>query len=599
MSKRALVGLVVIALVAIGMVYLYIRGTLEPKPTTVVVVSSTATPAATSTRPVVEISIVYAPEYEGENLFPQFMAEFNNNYDRGVNPLTGQRLSSDDQIIHITGKPGSSGTVMQAVANAIIAPNNANVERPTIWIPSVGHWLSLANYETGRNLFDLANTKPTGNAPVVVVIWESRLKALQDAYPGQDLGWEELLALMEDPQGWESYGVNTGRAAIYYAHTNPLVSSTGLSTYIAEYNAAMIYHAGLPSGPLTLEVVNNLTVQEGVKAFENSIKLYMPRTTEMRWQIAQGTAVIDFTTIELNDVMLINQQKPPERLVALFPKEGTFIHEHPFGIPNADWVSDEQRDAADIFLQYILSPSVQRRLMEAGFIPVNPEVKLGYPFVPELGVDPTQAQEVNRLEIPEPKVMAALLRNWSDIKKQSDVWLLVDVSGSMGRDDKLDQAKKALNSFVGNNANSNRVGLIAFSTAGIRTIVPMGPLETSRTQMLAEIENLRANGDTPMYDALIKSIGALTAETDDSRTKAIVLLSDGLDNASQSNLNQVLDAIKATRSGKSQVYVIPVAYGRDADVRALNDIARASDTQMYAEDPGKILDLLQAIARYF
>ncbi len=47
-----------------------------------------------------------------------------------------------------------------------------------------------------------------------------------------------------------------------------------------------------------------------------------------------------------NDLIAINRGltdygTPPEKLVALYPKEGTFWHEHPFGIPNASWVSDE------------------------------------------------------------------------------------------------------------------------------------------------------------------------------------------------------------------------------------------------------------------
>ena len=48
-----------------------------------------------------------------------------------------------------------------------------------IFEPSVSHWLALANYQSGRQLFDLADTQATALAPVVMAIWESRLKAIQ------------------------------------------------------------------------------------------------------------------------------------------------------------------------------------------------------------------------------------------------------------------------------------------------------------------------------------------------------------------------------------------------------------------------------------
>ena len=96
--------------------------------------------------------------------------------------------------------------------------------------------------------------------------------------------------------------------------------------------------------------------------------------------------------LEENDLIYINQgkttYKPPEKLVALYPKEGTFWHEHPFCVPNTDWVSPEQHAAAQVFTDYIRSNGVQQKVMAAGFRPVDLSIKLGNPFVKELGIDP-------------------------------------------------------------------------------------------------------------------------------------------------------------------------------------------------------------------
>lgn len=544
----------------------------------------------------VNISIVYAPEYKEP--MEKTIAEFNQAYREGRNPLTRMALTTNERPIQVAGKDGSSGTVMQGIVNAVIAPNNQNVERPTIYSPSVGHWLVLANYQTGRELFTLDERRPTGLAPVVIAIWESRLQAIQKKHPGQLIGWEELLEVMNDPQGWAAYGIS-GRNTVYYGHTDPYISSTALSTLIAEFTASSRYHAGLTGRRLTMDDVNNPQVQAGVRELEGMIRHYSSRTTEFKFYIAQGPDYVDFVPLEENDLLYINQgkteYKPPEKLVALYPKEGTFWHEHPFAIPNADWVTDEQREAAKVFTEYVLSVPVQKRLMEAGFRPANLEVKLDYPFVKELGVDTLQPATV--LELPSPDVLAAIQASWQYVKKQADVILLVDTSGSM-EGDKLAQAKKALKAFVLDQANSNRVGLMQFN-AQAETLVALDDLETNRGIITATVETLRTNDNTALYDSLLAAMNQLTA-TETSRIKAVVVLSDGLNNRGQASLNNVVMAITKSGEGKeAPILVIPVAYGADADIAALNAIARASKTKVQSGDPKNIGNVLAIISSYF
>ncbi|MFQ5576196.1 MAG: hypothetical protein ACE5G8_04320, partial [Anaerolineae bacterium] len=181
----------------------------------------------------IEISIIYAPE--SKLYLPEAIDNFNRSYADGLNPLTGQKLGADEKPIFVTGEPGSSGTIHQAIINAIIAPNNVNVARPTIFAPSVSHWLALVNYQTGRQVFDMSDSPGTALAPVVMAIWESRLQALQTQNGGQPVGWEELMGVMNSPDGWAGYGIAGDRTTVYYGHTDPYVSSTALSTLIAEF----------------------------------------------------------------------------------------------------------------------------------------------------------------------------------------------------------------------------------------------------------------------------------------------------------------------------------------------------------------------------
>lgn len=545
----------------------------------------------------IEISIIYAPELD---LFmPEAMNDFNRAMAEGRNPATGQSLAAGERPVFVTGQPGSSGTIMQGIVNAVIAPNNANVQRPTLFAPSVSHWLALANYNAGRELFDLADSPATALAPVVIAIWESRLKAIQAKHPGQPIGWEELLEVLNDPNGWASYGI-PGRTTVYYGHTDPYISSTALSTLIAEFYSSARYNTNNPNlRRLTLDLVNQAQVQQGVRQIEQLIKHYSARTTEFKEYIAQGPAYLDFVALEENDLIYINQGKtqyqPPEKLVALYPKEGTFWHEHPFAIPDADWVTPEQRAAAKLFTQYIRSKPIQEKVLASGFRPVTTDVPVGYPISLDLGVDPAQPATV--LDVPDPAVVAAVQASWQFVKKQADLLLLFDVSGSMSGD-KIDQAKQAALAFLDKLPSQNRVGLTTFSDV-ISPRVPLDSFERNSGDLRSAIQSLRADGDTALYDAVIDAVDGLTQDDATDRIRAIVLLSDGQDTASLNSLNEMVNAINARREGRNPILIIPVAYGEDADINALNAIARASSTRVQSGDPGSIQNVLEIISSYF
>ncbi len=548
----------------------------------------------------IEVSLIYAPE---EDLYIRdVITNFNRSYAQGLNPVTGKNLANDERPIWVEGVNASSGTVAQGIVNAFIAPNNANVQRPVIFSPSVRHWLALVNYQAGQPVFDVEGSPSTAVAPVVIAIWQSRLNAIKAKHPGQEIGWQELFEVFNSPDGWRSYGLS-GRQAVYYGHTDPYVSSTAISTLLAEFYASARYAGGKDAGnttQLTTQQVNDATIQDGVRQIEKLIKHYSSRTTEFKEYIAQGPDYLDFVALEENDLIFINQgktqYKPPEKLVALYPKEGTFLHDHPFAIPNAPWVSDEQRAAAKVFTEYVLTKEVQQKVMENGFRPANKDVPLAYPISTDLGVDPSQPKTL--LAEPDPATVTAVQRSWQLVKKQANVLILVDTSGSMRDNNKLEQAKEAIKVFVDDQAGKNNVGLMRFSS-DVQTLVPLGSLESNRADILGQVDTLNATGNTSLNDALISAMETLSATSDAARIQAIVLLSDGQDTSSNATINDAIQAISDARNGRTPVLVIPVAYGDDADISALSTIARASDTKVQPGDPKNIKSLLEIIGSYF
>lgn len=545
----------------------------------------------------VVVDIIYAPE--SDQYMPKIIEDFNTAYRNGNNPLTGEALSDSDPVIFVRGEPGSSGTIMQAIVNAITAPGNVNTAQPTIFQPSVSHWLSLANFLSRREIFDLTDVQPTANAPVVMAIWESRLNAIQETVGYEDIGWEELLDVLNSENGWQDYGIAGGRRTVYYGHTDPFISSTALSTLIAEYYASARDN-GFTGRRLTVDEIRDEDVRDGVRQIESLIRHYSSRTTEFKNYIAQGPNYLDFVALEENDLIAINRGQtdfqPPEKLVALYPKEGTFWHEHPFGIVNADWVTDEQQAAARVFTDFVLTEENQEYIMSFGFRPVNPDVELGFPFEAQYGVTAEGPSTV--LDVPEPEVIAAIQESWAFVKKQADVMLVIDVSGSMAEDSKLEQAKQAAQFFLDNMEITNRVGLATFSEI-VEVRIPLDILETNKELLSGHIGSLRAEGGTALYDGVINVVEVMNGLDDTDRIRAVIVLSDGEDTASQATLDQAIQAIESSYDSINPVIVIPVAYGTNADIRSLDRIAAASNTTRQSGDPQSIQKVLEILSSFF
>ena len=566
----------------------------------------------------IQIEVLYAPE--SEQFMPEIIRRFNEAYAAGNNPLSGQPLADGERPVYVTGSPPqgsmSSGGVMQGIVNAAIGANVSNTLRPTLFAPSVSHWLTLANLQAGRQIFDVAEAVPTAISPVVIAIWESRLDAIKETLANErgvsldevEVGWDELLGVLNSENGWEDYNIiNTdGRRAVYYGHADPLNSSTSLSTLIMEFYACARQN-GFTGRRLELEQVRSPEVQACVNGIEQLVKHYSRRTEDFLEYVGQGPDYLDFLAVEETDIICLNtggQQgdeqcnQPVEPLVALYPKEGTFWHEHPIAVVNADWVTPEQREAARIFIDFIILPAQQELVVQYGFRP-NPSanLQLGYPFVPENGVSPEGPGEI--IAAPSQEVLVALQESWSLVRKQADVILLFDVSGSMMNDGKMDQAKQAAEAFIEGLESYTRIGLVVFSDS-VREVVPLDRLETNRYDIAANIRNLRADGGTELYQAIAHTVEDLNNVDEVGRIRAVVLLSDGADTGDQGYVkNDALAAIQNNRDSRNPVFVIPLAYGEDADTQTLLSIARASATRMIFGDPGNIEEVLRLISSYF
>jgi Ca-activated chloride channel family protein len=218
--------------------------------------------------------------------------------------------------------------------------------------------------------------------------------------------------------------------------------------------------------------------------------------------------------------------------------------------------------------------------------------------------------------------MIELLDRWDEQRKPARVELLVDVSGSMGDPasgdsgpTKLDLAIQAATNALDQFASRDVVGLRVFSTElgptasdEVLELVTPAPMTAAHVSDLREeIGGLFPTNATPLYTAVQSTYNAAVGAYDPESINAIVLLSDGVnDDGEDGDDDQQLDALlddltAGSEGGRSRpVRVFAIAYGEQADVARLRQIAEASDAALYvASDAATIDRVLAAVISNF
>ena len=500
------------------------------------------------------------------------------------------KLPGSDRPIFVTATVADSGTARSEISRGAL--------KPTVWSPSNSLWKSVLNFEADSELAGSGpgEADPLLLTPVVVAMWKPMAEAL--GWPDKAIGLRDILALNQTPEGWGSVG-HPEWGQFKYAHTNPEVSSTGLSMVAAEFYAG----AGKTSG-LTEEDINDPKVRDFVKSIEQSIVHYSATTTIFKENVRKGGMdYISAVALEEVTVLELNKTGMPVPLAAIYPKEGTFWHDNPYIILKGDWVSDEQRQAAGTFRDFLLQPESQRKALELGFRPANTGVSWRTdPFTLSNGVDPEQPKTT--LQVPSPRVLVSVKDSWSSLRKEANIMLVLDVSPSMDDQDKLNNALEGLRTFLAQVRDADRVGFVVFDRDA-RLLVPLDALSNNRQKILGYIDDpntIPRNDSTAIYDGVASALDELDRFGDKEHINAIVLLTDGQDNAS--NTSHIRDVPRRLRQDRDKLWALklfPIAYGSgdEVDTDVLQQFADATQTRLVSGDTTDIRKIYEDMSNYF
>jgi Ca-activated chloride channel family protein len=467
--------------------------------------------------------------------------------------------------------------------------------QPHMISPASAAFIKLGNAEsrtkTGKDL--IASTDNLVLSPVVIAMWKPMAEAI--GWGKKPIGWSDILSLARNQKGWQTYGFPQW-GQFKFGHTHPQFSNSGLISLFAEVYAASSKTAGL-----TLADVQKPRTADFVSGIEGSIVHYGSSTGFFgRKMFAAGPQFLSAAVLYEN--MVIESYGPENHpafpVVAIYPKEGTFWSDHPIGVVERDWVTPEHREASKIYIQYLLQRPQQERAITYGFRPGAVDVPLASPIDEAHGVDPKEPKTT--LEVPSVPVIDAILKLWDQKKKGANVVLVLDTSGSMNEDQKIENARAGAAQLVNLLSDSDTLSLLPFNST-MEWAAKDIPIKSGKDQLLKQVNALFAQGGTALYDSIDAGYQHLMEARQnghDDHILSVIVLTDGADTESKMKLDELMQRIRFDGETHT-IHVFTIAYGNDARKDVLQQIADGTQAKAYQGTPQNIVEVFKDISTFF
>lgn len=520
----------------------------------------------------------------------------------------------------------ASGKAAQYLSDSTKTWALGDATAPSVWSPASTVWTNRVSSIAGEQV--VAGAESFTKTPIVFGMPESMVRAL--GYPGQPVSLQQIHDLVQNPEGWGAVGKSTW-GSFKIAKTNPNSSTTGMSMLLMQ-----AYTASGKAQDLTTADVQ--AAEEFSRVFESGAIHYGDTTGKVLQNLADktsGKGSSYVSAIALEETSLYNYNignpdshtvqpgetltPPAEKLVAIYPSEGSMWSDNPAVVLNAGWVTPEQRTAAEAFVKFLHTKAAQEVLPKYGFRPLYDSVDASQYLNADVGID--VAQPTVTLPQPAPEVVSAALDQWAAIRKPSAILQLIDISGSMdepigGGKSRLDGAIEGSTTTLGQVRPTDEIGVWAFTTGlksnidgvradGIGVVRDFGVLGGDKELLqndIADLANSQRAG-TPLYDAIDLAYDYMKQHAETGRINAIVVLSDGEDTDSMVRLDTLVQKINADQKeggNDKPVRIFAIAYSNAADVESLAKLARASGGQVFdATDPAKITETFQSVMNNF
>ncbi len=252
-------------------------------------------------------------------------------------------------------------------------------DKPTVFSPadSLVQNLLASDWQT-KNRTDLFATsgddapQPLVITPLVFVVWEDRAQVLLKASGGV-INWKTIHKAVASNEGWPAIKGNKEWGFVKLGHTDPTRSNSGLQALLS----MTLEHYGKATGLGVGDILDG-KYQEFIKELEKGVPKFEVSTGQfMTDMIRFGPSKYDIAVVYENLAIsqIENAQGRWGNLKLYYPAT-TLWSDHPVAVLKGDWVTEPQRKAAKVWIDYLRSRPMQELALTYGFRPGDPTVPI-------------------------------------------------------------------------------------------------------------------------------------------------------------------------------------------------------------------------------
>jgi Ca-activated chloride channel family protein len=294
--------------------------------------------------------------------------------------------------------------------------------------------------------------------------------------------------------------------------------------------------------------------------------------------------------------------KLPDEVVAIYPKEGTFLSDHPVAIVDRPWVTPLHQKAAEQYIDFLLKDEQQKRALNYGFRPGVDSLEIGEPIDKVHGVDPRKPG-ANLLRPPEAEVMDICLKTWREkYKKRACIVLVMDRSHKTNFNNKLFMIQDGVGDIIDSLNPGDWISILTFGDdfewleRGVDISSP-----DDKTRLKDKLQ-LEAKGKRKLFDAIAEAHNHLQRKRKEHTISGVIVLAlDEPDRGSSIKLDELLDKVRL--SDRNDIRICTFTFTTAEGTKDLEKIANASKGRSIAV-PGDptvetVRKLLRDLATFF
>lgn len=455
-----------------------------------------------------------------------------------------------------------------------------------VWIPDSSMWPRLVQSQAGDAVITETGTSVARSPLVLAELAEFADESSPSSWsdvvpttaPGQESG--RTVRVVDPARN------ATGLGTLYLLHGALEEASPDTATFNAQMTAAL---QSLHRGASSDEEAAFLALSGG--GAEAPPMMVMSEQAVWRYNAAHGDATAQAGYLE----------------------GGTYYLDYPYIVRSEE--SDITR-AAEEFRDAVRGEDAQARLLEEGFRGPEGQIDASV-LTEEVGFAEEPPTE---LPTPAEDSITELIRTWNQLKMDSRVLAIVDISGSMLAEvpgtgmTRMQVTSAAATQGLEMFTPSSELGLWEFSTnvnndLHYQEITPIRELQAASddgtahrdvlSNALASLQPL-PQGDTALYETYLAAYQEMSRTYQPDRTNVILMLTDGdNDNPGGLGLDELMSQIDSLASPSRPIPIITIAFGPDVqNLEPLQEIAAATGGAAYmTEDPTEIGEIfLQAFS---